>query len=134
VNNAGDKFIKTSSEWVSSSVDDDGSKRQANWSKTDGSSVCPTGYRVPTEAELTAETTGAGVGNRDDAFNSFLKLPSSGNRGGSDGILRGQGSWGDFWTASVDGSGSRYLEATSSATYWDKAGRTTGMVVRCLKN
>jgi hypothetical protein len=33
-------------------VDDDGALRSAFLAKTDGSGVCPTGFNVPTEAQL----------------------------------------------------------------------------------
>jgi Protein of unknown function (DUF1566)/Bacterial Ig domain len=77
------KFISTIApphDWTSS--DGWGSQRSLNWSMTDGTSVCPVGYRVPTISELTAETLYSvdGVRNRMDAMNNFLKLPSSSSR------------------------------------------------------
>ena len=36
-------------------ADKNGTLRATNWSKTDGSSVCPTEYRLPTVTELTDE-------------------------------------------------------------------------------
>jgi hypothetical protein len=36
-------------------IDDDGALRSAFLAKIDGSSVCPTGFNVPTEAQLKAE-------------------------------------------------------------------------------
>jgi hypothetical protein len=90
ITSVGNSFIKNFSspyDWLdvnNNTVDDNGSLRSAKWSKTDGTSICPVGFRVPTEAELTAETTGLNgaddVTNRDGAFNNFLKLPSAGIR------------------------------------------------------
>jgi hypothetical protein len=54
--------------------------RQSNWSKTDGTSICPIGYRVPTAAEISVETIEQGVANNTNAFDNFLKLPASGIR------------------------------------------------------
>jgi len=41
-------------DWVDE--DSDGAIREERWSSTDGSSVCPVGYRVPTPEEFSAET------------------------------------------------------------------------------
>jgi len=137
INNAGTDFITSSNtydyDWAQA-ADGSGSLRATNWSKTDGSSVCPAGYRVPTEAELKAETTDAGVANNTDAFNSFLKLPSAGYRNYSSGSLINQGSWGYVWSASVGGSDSRYLVFGSSDAGWNGDGRADGLSVRCLRD
>ena len=135
LDNAGTEFIKNSSspyDWAS--VDGNGAIREANWSKTDGSSVCPTGYRVPTETELAAETTEVGVTSNVAAFASFLKLPSAGSRGGSSGALGSQGSYGGLWSASVVGSYSRSLGFVSSDADWGNDGRASGLSVRCLRD
>ena len=81
--NAGDKVVINSAtrDWVISGLDDSGIKRSINWASTDGSSICPVGFRVPTLQEFRAETFGLTssdkVNNKFDAFNSFLKLPSA---------------------------------------------------------
>jgi hypothetical protein len=61
-------------------VDDDGALRSAFLAKTDGSGVCPTGFNVPTEAQLKAETDIWDRANNAEvsAFNSVLKLPVAG--------------------------------------------------------
>jgi uncharacterized protein (TIGR02145 family) len=131
------QFITSDSgsyDWVADGVDNDGSLRSAKWSKTDGSSVCPVGYRVPTEAELAAETTGAStpIANNTDAFNSFLKLPSAGSRI-SNGLFFNIGLRGDVWSSSPDGSNSKYLFFQDSADWFGNF-RTYGRSVRCLKD
>ena len=135
--NTGTEFITSSdtynNDWAQA-ADGSGTTREANWSATDGSSVCPIGYRVPTEAELAAETTGAGVTNRDDAFTSFLKLPSAGYRRFSSGSLDSQGSWGILWSASVDGSYSRVLYFDLGDADWYNDHRAVGQAVRCLRD
>ena len=55
INATNANFITSGSDWVANGVDDNGSLRAANWSKTDGSSICPVGFRVPTIDELRAE-------------------------------------------------------------------------------
>ncbi len=87
LNNVGPYLINPASapspnplDWVNTQIDVDnsGSLRRANWLSTDGSSVCPIGYRVPTLVELENET--ALVNNPSSAYANFLKLPSGGSR------------------------------------------------------
>jgi hypothetical protein len=122
-------------DWAS--VDADGAIRSANWSKADGTSVCPTGYRVPTKAELEAEMTGAGVSSIITAFSSFLKLPSAGGRRSNNGSMNYPGFWGDLWSASVDdpasGPQSYGFYFGSDDAGWSNDGRAGGFSVRCLK-
>lgn len=125
-------------DWLSSGVDDNGAKRSANWSKTDASVLCPSGYRVPTLSELKNDTVHAGMGNSTSAFNSFLKLPSAGYRDWNGGSLTNQGTSGGYWTSSPDSSGA--IEAwsvgftTSVNANYGKRDRAMGRSVRCIKN
>jgi uncharacterized protein (TIGR02145 family) len=123
-------------DWVADGVDNDGSLRSVNWSKTDGTSVCPVGYRVPTEAELAAETTGAStaIANSTDAFNSFLKLPSAGNRSYTLSSLIYEGSSGYIWSSTKDGSESKSLYFGSSSANWFSSSRASGRSIRCLRD
>jgi hypothetical protein len=114
-------------DWTA--LDSDGAIRSANWSKTDGSSVCPVGYRVPTIEELTAET----ISNSADAFTK-LKLPSAGFRNNGSGSLFNQGSWGGIWSSSPSGSYSKYLYFDSSTADWYYGARAYGLSVRCLRD
>ncbi len=126
VNNAGDKFIIENDDWAS--TDTDGSIRSANWSKTDGSSVCPAGYSVPTLAELTDENT--------DATNGFLRLPFSGFRdinGTVDHLAPGAG---HLWSsdASLIPNSSKSLIYDDSSTYeYVQLRRAIGLPIRCIK-
>ena len=141
VNNVGDGNFITSDDandydWAKA-VDGDGSLRSANWAKTDGTSVCPVGYRVPTISELHAELLDIGsaeIKNRDDAFNSFLKLPSAGGRNNSLGDLYDQGSWGYVWSSSVGSSRSRGVYFSSGNEYSLNSYRAYGFSVRCLRD
>ncbi|MBN2781666.1 MAG: DUF1566 domain-containing protein, partial [Campylobacterales bacterium] len=94
------KFILNSSidedDW--SSADENGSLRSANWSKTDGSSICPIGFRVPTDNELQQEIVS--LNNKIDVFDSFLKIPSAGVHDNLSGTMMGDdGSWGYIWSS-----------------------------------
>ena len=137
INNAGGDFIISvpvnSYDWAKT-ADSDGSLREANWSKTDGSSVCPVGYRVPTIGELTAETVDNGVIDGDTAFTNFLKLPSAGARNYETGILSLQGSWGNVWASSVDGSDSQFFGFNRGGAEGLAVKRANGLSVRCLRD
>jgi uncharacterized protein (TIGR02145 family) len=133
-------FIVNSSspyDWTADSLDDNGSLRAANWSKTDGSSVCPVGYRVPTIQELRDETldnNATPVANNTDAFNNFLKFPSAGYHYDGDGSLYSQGSTGNVWSSSVTGDKSYSLYFNSSNAFRGISSRANGLSVRCLKD
>lgn len=71
-------YILNDEDWTT--ADYDGSLRSTNWGKTDGTSICPIGYRVPTQNELYAEVHNNVGANVNDAFNFFLKLPAAGQR------------------------------------------------------
>jgi len=139
---ANTSFIKNDSspyDWLdvnNNNVDDNGSLRAANWSKTDGSSICPVGFRVPTEQELKNETTEAStpVTNNTDAYNNFLKFPSAGYRYYGSGSMYNQGSRGFVWSSSVSGSRSRNLNFYSSDALTSSDGRAHGLSVRCLRD
>ncbi len=131
VHNTGtSEFIVGAPDWAT--VDAAGTTRRANWSKTDGTSVCPIGFRVPSIAEIEAETLDAGLADRTDAFNTFLKLPAAGYR---DPVMNDQGVQGVLWSSSVVGSPGAHMLYFDS-TDADRAGviRSYGFSVRCIKN
>jgi len=57
-------------------TDTDGLQRERQWSKIDGTGICPIGFRVPTADEFAAEIkiSDASNWNYYDSFDSFLKL------------------------------------------------------------
>ncbi|MCB4781048.1 MAG: fibrobacter succinogenes major paralogous domain-containing protein, partial [Sulfurovum sp.] len=69
-------------DWAT--VDMDGHQRAAFWSKSDGSSICPIGFRVPTAKEFSDElridTISHEFWQRGGGYSSFLKLPWTGYR------------------------------------------------------
>jgi len=95
---------------------------------------CPTGYRLPTEAEWEAERASWGSNNSTGAFASPLKLPVAGGRGNSNGSLYYVGSYGYYWSSTVDGTYSRYLRFGSSDASMYSRNRAYGRSVRCLKD
>ena len=125
----------TPNDWTS--VDATGVSRQEKWSKTDGTNICPLSYRVPTIAELRAELLDVGsaqIQNGNDAFNSFLKLASAGNRDGNTGVLGSNNTSGYVWSQSGSGSDISHVYFGDSTAGLSKlAYRSDAYSVRCIK-
>jgi len=140
-------FIRGSPDWISNmgSV----GRRGIKWFKHDGTSVCPVGFRVATKNEFRRElflTSSARInldstqkdGNSDDkrlnAFNSFLKLPSSGFRRYDTGDFLSLGESGILFSVSVfhgfRAYGIKYsnLFASNSLNLFAR-----GLPIRCIK-
>jgi uncharacterized protein (TIGR02145 family) len=124
-------FINDFSDWTT--ADANGSIRAAKWSKTDGTSICPLGYRVPTLAELRAETVNAStaVTSTDTAFSNFLKLPSAGLHLYSD--YKEQGNNLNLWSVDVDSAKSFKL-LVSALAQPRNADRADAFSIRCIKD
>jgi uncharacterized protein (TIGR02145 family) len=95
---------------------------------------CPTGYRIPTEAELNAERTSWGTNDAAGAYASPLKLAVAGYRDSSFGSLHYVGSVGYYWSSTVDGIYSRGLYFDSSNASMGSYNRAVGFSVRCIKD
>ena len=137
INNPGDEFIMVvepsyNHDWAYN-LDAGGDFRAMNWLKIDGSSICPVGFRAPLIDELSAETTDLGADNYIDVFNSFLKLPSEGNRIGDDGTLL-PGWITTLWTASIEKDLSWAILLNDNNASWGTVGRSMGYSVRCIKD
>jgi len=136
ISNAGVNFITSSDtydyDWAHS-VDSGGNLRSVQWSKTDGSSVCPIGYRVPTLREFKAETIDEDVTNNVTAFSNFLKLPSAGARNYSSSSLYNQGSSSHIWSLSVSEFLSSNMYFDSNNAFSEESGRGYGLPVRCIE-
>jgi len=105
------------------------------WQKINGvNNPCPTGYRLPTEAEWNAERQSWVSNDASGAFGSPLKLPLTGSRDYSSGSLGGVGSLGIYWSSSVAGSLSRFLGFGSSNADLYSDFRAYGLSVRCIKD
>lgn len=153
VNNPGDAFIRNGSsphDWAANNADNNGSIRVANWSKTDGNSICPVGYRVANLEELKAELLDESSseiqkdqsqkGDNDNdrrvnAYNTFLKLPSAGRRHYDSGTLGIQGDWGVLWAATAGRSVASYVYfSDGDAGSRSSDLRAYGLSVRCLRD
>ena len=142
VNNVGHgDFIDDGYSFRWASVDNDGSLRSTNWSKTDGTSVCPRGFRVPTRDELQAEFENSNSLVNVDFFNNFLKFPIAGKRSGSQAFQPDANEEvSGIWTSSADydvtenvvSGGVVYFGPTF--VLWTNYNVALGFTVRCLRD
>jgi uncharacterized protein (TIGR02145 family) len=96
---------------------------------------CPTGYRVPTSAELELERTTDFISNNaSGAFGGTLKLPVAGNRNSSSAALFNLVSNGRYWSSTVSGTLVNSLYFISSVAYILSNDRAHGFSVRCIKD
>lgn len=95
---------------------------------------CPSGYRLPTEAEWEAERASWSSNNTAGAFDSPLKLPATGYRFGSNGDILDAGTFGYYWSSTVNGNNSRCLYISSTDAFMFDSRRNLGGAVRCIKD
>jgi uncharacterized protein (TIGR02145 family) len=96
---------------------------------------CPSGYRLPTYAELDAERAQFSTQNASGAYSYSLKLPLAGQRTYNTGALTYVGTIARYWTSTIDGTNAirSYIDA-SSVSFYQPFFRATGHSVRCIKN
>jgi len=119
-------------DWATSEFSD-GSIRSYNWSKIDGSSICPVGFRVPTNEEISLEVKN--INNNEDAFSSFLKLPSAGYAAANDGLVHFAGEYGTLWSSTTDNDKSKHFGFYKDGVQRNHTSfRGGGFSVRCIKD
>ena len=94
---------------------------------------CPSGYRVPTEAEFQTESSNWNPDGAVGAFNSTLKLPLAGERNFTNGGIGGP--FGSYWMSTISGDRAKRLRIGGSPgiVYFNND-RAFGFSVRCLKD
>jgi len=125
-------FITNSSspwDWRSPQNDD-------LWQGVNGiNNPCPSGYRLPTEAELNAERLSWSNNNATGAFASPLKFPMAGARTLlNTGSLSFVGTSGNYWSSTVSSIDARVLNFNSSNAKMIFSNRAGGNSVRCIKD
>jgi len=105
------------------------------WQGVAGSNnPCPAGFRLPTATELDAERISWSSNDSAGAFNSPLKLTMAGWRDHDSGSIYDVGSYGFYWSSTVDGGDVRYLSFDSGDAGMYSDYRAYGFCVRCLED
>lgn len=130
----GDFITNGDNDWAT--IDSDGSIRKANWGKTDGSSICPVGFRVPTIAELAAETMDQDISDSQMAYESFLKIPTAGFRDHNVGAHGGKNERTILYSTDVEGTKSYklFMNIDPNSIQITEDFRNNGRSIRCIKN
>ncbi|MBE8190286.1 MAG: hypothetical protein HAW58_05435, partial [Candidatus Thioglobus sp.] len=133
-------FITSSSrpDWLDPTSQATVDARAEFWKTLDGSGICPTGFRVPSIAELEAERVSWSSNNRAGAVAAGLRwVPRTDQRSGVNGTApRSTGSF--YWSTDNVSDGvnitGQYLETTQFDAETSDGSFDTGLAVRCIRD
>ena len=92
------------------------------------------GWRIPTNTELTNVDAGGNWTNWNGPWNSALKMHAAGKLDHSDGSLVGRGTNGDYWSsAQYDASYGQGLSFNNSGSDMSNNLKASGLPLRCLR-
>mgnify|MGYP003314910033 CR=1 FL=1 len=95
----------------------------------------PNGYRLPTETEMNEEILSWSSNDAAGAFSSPLKLSMAGYRLNGNGLITGVGgTYGQYWTSTVNNTLSHRLSIQSSGSNVNTNNRARGYSCRCIKD
>ena len=106
------------------------------WQGVNGiNNPCPTGFRLPTQAEWSALVAAAGITGQATAYSSTLKFPSAGIRNYLSAGIQDPGNLGAYWSSNTSSVSAVLLYFNlSGVSTSDTYVRTYGSSVRCIKN
>ncbi|MCT4582284.1 MAG: fibrobacter succinogenes major paralogous domain-containing protein [Flavobacteriales bacterium] len=95
---------------------------------------CPSGYRLPSQAELNEERLSWESNDSKGAIRSPLRFTLGGFRNLRSGILYGVGSFGYYWSSTVSDEYAYFSSFHDKGAYVGLLLRAYGFSVRCIKN
>ena len=95
---------------------------------------CPSGFRIPTMAEWENEVSSWSSENSNGAFNSALKLPTSGSRDTNGEILESDPPVALYWSSTIFNTRSRSLLFLDFNLIEGNSFRARGNAVRCIQD
>jgi uncharacterized protein (TIGR02145 family) len=124
----GDFIAVNNAQWQSPTVNN-------LWQGVDGiNNPCPSGFRLPTEAEWNEERLSWSSNDSEGAFSSSLKLPLAGLREFESGLVSFTGSHARYWSSSTFELSARMLEFGANSCLVQFSTRAIGLSVRCIKD